>query len=321
MPADAPGTAPPGRDVDAGGVRLHIAELGSGRPTVLLHGGGPGCTAWTDFGPVAARLAAGRRLILIDLAQYGRSEAPAIAGPAAPYHAARVLGVLDALGVDRADFVCQSLGGTVAFALAARHPERAGRLVVTGSQPVPPPCGIRSDTTLGPRARADYYGGEGPTPEKMRTLIADLEWHDPSGVPERTVRLRYEASVTPSALELSTDATRRGVSAGSAIPDQPTPTGLPVFPDQPTPTDLPVFPDQPAPTDLPGAGLSAVRSPVLLLWGEHDPFAGPAYAHSLAARLRRADVAVLGRTAHHPAEERPAAYAALAVTHLDGNLP
>ncbi|GAA2404634.1 alpha/beta fold hydrolase [Actinomadura vinacea] len=270
MSVDAP---PDGRLV----ARLHVAELGSGRPTVLLHGGGPGCTAWTDFGPVAARLAADRRLIFIDLPQYGASEAPDITGPAASFHAAAVLGALDALGVGRADFVCQSLGGSVALALAARHPDRAGRLVVTGSQPVPGPCGVRSDTTLGPRARADYYGGEGPTVEKMRALIADLEWHDPSGLPDRTVQLRYEASLTPA-------------------PDQ-----------RGVPEDLTA--------DLPN-----VRSPVLLLWGEHDPFAGPAYAHAVAARLPRADVAVLGRTAHHPAEERPAAYAALAAAHLDGNL-
>ncbi|MEW2359883.1 alpha/beta hydrolase [Spirillospora sp. NPDC029432] len=282
MSAERP---PAGRDVDAAGTRLRVAGLGSGRPAVLLHGGGPGCTAWTDFAPVAARLAAGRRLILVDLPQYGASEAPEIAGPAASFHAARVLGLLDALGVERADFVCQSLGGAVALALAARHPERAGRLVVTGAQPVPAPCGVRSDTAVGARARAAYYGGEGPTPEKMRALIAELEWHDPAGLPEETVRLRYEASVTPAALELAACPGRRGV-----------------------------------PEDLTG-DLPAVRSPVLLLWGEHDPFAGPAYAHSLAARIPRADVAVLGRTAHHPAEERPAAYAALAAAHLDGHLP
>ncbi len=285
MSADPPAAAvpPAGRDVDAAGVRLHVAELGTGRPTVLLHGGGPGCTAWTDFGPVAARLAARRRLILVDLAQYGASEAPDITGPAVSFHVARVLGVLDALGVGRADFVCQSLGGAVALALAARHPERAGRLVVTGSQPAPPPCGVRSDAALGARARAEYYGGEGPTPEKMRKLIAELEWHDPSGLPEETVRRRYEASTAPAALELAADGARRGV------PENLT-------------------------ADLPG-----VRSPVLLLWGEHDPFAGPAYAHSLAARLPAADVAVLGRTSHHPAEERPAAYAALATAHLDAD--
>lgn len=285
MNADRTPAPPPGRDVDAGGVRLRVAELGTGRPTVLLHGGGPGCTAWTDFAPVTGRLAAGRRLILVDLPQYGASEAPAVTGPATSFHAARVLDLLDALGVGRADFVCQSLGGSVALALAARHPQRAGRLVVTGSQPVPAPCGVRSDTALGARARTEYYGGEGPTPEKTRALIGSLEWHDPSGPPETTVRLRYEAATTAAALALSADPARRGV-----------------------PEDLT--------TDLPG-----VRSPVLLLWGEHDPFAGPAYAHALAARLPRADVAVLGRTAHHPAEERPAAYASLAAAHLDRDQP
>src|SRR3546814_13693108 len=47
----------------------------------------------------------------------------------------------------------------------------------------------------GRNARDVYYGGEGPTLEKMRALMARLEWHDASRIPETTLRMRYEQSL------------------------------------------------------------------------------------------------------------------------------
>ena len=62
------GPEPAGRMVDAGGVAFHVITLGdTGPPTVFLHGGGPGCTAWTDFGAVAPLFAADRVGYLVDL--------------------------------------------------------------------------------------------------------------------------------------------------------------------------------------------------------------------------------------------------------------
>ncbi|MEJ2869860.1 alpha/beta hydrolase [Actinomycetospora sp. OC33-EN08] len=69
------------------------------------------------------------------------------------------------------------------------------------------------------------------------------------------------------------------------------------------------------PEDL-GDRLGAVSAPVHLVWGRHDPFAGPAYADALAAALPRADLTVLAATAHHPQSERPDAVAALVDAHL-----
>src|SRR2546423_401857 len=46
---------------DGGGVTYHYHDLGSGPDTVFLHGGGPGCTGWSDFGPVAPLFAEDRR--------------------------------------------------------------------------------------------------------------------------------------------------------------------------------------------------------------------------------------------------------------------
>ncbi|WP_432837742.1 alpha/beta fold hydrolase [Dactylosporangium sp. CA-092794] len=260
------------------GVPIAYRVLGSGPPAVLLHGGGPGCTAALDFGPVLDRLAAHRRLILVDLPQYGDSGAPAADGPAFGFHARYVRGLLRQLGVEHADFVCQSLGGSVAMRLAADRPGLVRRLVVTGSQPTADPAG--GDPALGRSVRQRYYGAGGPSRDKMRRLLAELEWFDPDLLPESTVDGRYAASTTAHGLALGLDFAARGL-----------------------------------PEDL-GPALATVDAPVLLVWGAADPFAGPAYALALADRLPRADVAVLTRASHHPQEERPADYARLALAFL-----
>ena len=258
------------------GAALRVRTIGEGTPTVLLHGGGPGCSGWTDFAALVPELP-GRRLVLVDLPQYGDSDAPRADLPQFSFHARYVLALLDELGIDRADFVCQSLGGGIALLIAAREPHRVGRIVLTGSRPAElgGPSGVS-----GAEIRAAYYGGEGPTPDKMRDLIRSYEWNDPALVPEATVFERFRNSVTVDALALGTDAGARGLSE-----------------------DLgPLLPD--------------VTAPVLLLWGSADPFAGVGYASRLAAALPAAVLEVLPGTAHHPQEERPRDYARRAAAFL-----
>jgi pimeloyl-ACP methyl ester carboxylesterase len=269
---------PESRRVSAGTLELHYHDLGAGRPTLLLHGGGPGCSAWSDFAPVADLLAADRRLLLLDLPQFGRSDVPTVTEPVFSYHARHVLAALDQLGLSTVDLICQSFGGSVALRLAALAPQRVGRIVLTGSVPVPDPAG---PGVSGPSIRDTYFGGDGPSVEKMAELIGTYEWFDRSRVPAETVRIRYEASIRPECRAIATDSDVRGA-----------------------PEDLtPYLPD--------------VAASVLLLWGAHDPFAGPAYALHLAGGLPRAEVHVLARTSHHPQEERPAAYAATVRAFLD----
>jgi pimeloyl-ACP methyl ester carboxylesterase len=177
------------------------------------------------------------------------------------------------------DFVCQSLGGSVALLLAARRPDRVRRIVLTGSQPLLA-ADSDSDSRLGGRARADYFGGEGPTVEKMRGLIGSLEWFDPRAVPEALVRRRFEQSRADQ-VRLPADPAARGI-----------------------------------PQDL-GAELGRVAAEVLLVWGEHDPFSTPAYARRLARLLPAADVEVIAAAAHHPQAEQPEAYARIVTAFLD----
>src|SRR6266540_985630 len=104
--------------VPAGPIRLHVTELGEGRPLVWLHGSGPGSTSvgtFADHLPAFAH----RRNLLIDLPRFGRSDRPDVEGPMIHYAAARLADVLDTLGVRRADFVGNSYGGGVSIRLAA----------------------------------------------------------------------------------------------------------------------------------------------------------------------------------------------------------
>ncbi|MGP4012775.1 alpha/beta fold hydrolase [Streptomyces sp. 4N124] len=266
---------PQGAYAEADGVTYHYIEMGEGSPTVFLHGGGPGCTGWSDFGQVARLFAEDRRCFLVDILQYGKSAKPVIKGPMWDYHAAKTVALLDSLGVARADFVCNSWGGTIALNLAAKYPERVRSLVITGSMPVfygplaPLPEGARR----GRNARDVYYGGDGPSPEKMRELMARLEWYDADTIPEGTVKLRHEQSLDPEEMALA------------AASDNPRGDWQ----------------------DLTGE-LGRIEAPSLFMWGMYDAFLTPDYPLMLARMVPRGNLHVMSRTSHHLQEERPHDY-------------
>lgn len=283
----ADGRGPEGRTVDAGGLSYHVLEFGEGRPTVFLHGGGPGCTGWTDFGQVATLFARERRVILVDLLQYGRSDKPSITGPMWDFHTAHLVALFDALGLSYPDLVCNSWGGTMALCLAATHPDLVGSLVITGSMPVfRGPLGPLIDRSKrGRLARERYYGGEGPTREKMRDLMATLEWYDPDLIPEETIDVRYAQS-------LQADEIRCGQS----------------------PTDRGDWQDL-------TARLGDVAAPTLFMWGMFDGFLTPDYPLMCANLVQRGNLHVMERASHHLQEERPEAYFAVVNAFLDSAAP
>jgi pimeloyl-ACP methyl ester carboxylesterase len=280
---------PPGRTVHGGGHDYHVITLGdspeaAGRAAALfLHGGGPGCSAWTDFGPVAPQFAAQRRCHLVDLLQYGKSDKSPISGPRWSYLAKSMVGLLDELGEQRVDVVCNSWGGTIAIAMAADYPERVRSLVVTGSMPVfyGPLAPLPEGTRRGRIARDEYFGGGGPTPEKMRTLIARLEWYDAELIPEETVRVRYEQSLDPGEMHLAASS-----------------------------------------DDLRGdwqdleAHLKRIRCRTLFCWGMYDAFLSPDYPLMLARMVPHGQLYVMDEASHHLQEERPWDY----FTVVDGFL-
>lgn len=281
--------APVGRLVDAGGNSFYVIEVGTGPAVLFLHGGGPGCHGWSDFGPVVPGFARHRKCVVIDLLQYGQSDKPVILGPVWDFHAKKILALLDAMGLGGIDLVCNSWGGSAGLRLASLAPERVRTITVTGSMPVlhgalTPLRGSgrgAAGTALGGRARAWYYGGEGPSREKMRKLIGKLEWYKSELVPDATVSARYKASIEPEERRLSAEPRERGEQQ-----------------------------------DLADVIVQLVM-PVLFLWGMHDPFMPLDYPLMLANLAPVGQFATIAKAAHHPQEERPRTYTGLVEAFLD----
>jgi esterase len=98
---------------------------------VLIHGLFGSAANWHG---IARRLAAGRRVLVPDLRNHGRS--PWSEGMDYPALAEDLVALLDVLGIGRAHLVGHSMGGKAAMWLALSEPGRVGSLVVADMAPV-----------------------------------------------------------------------------------------------------------------------------------------------------------------------------------------
>ena len=114
---------------DVDGLALWYDERGSGDPLVLLHGGIGGSEM---FDPILDTLAAGRRVIAVDLPGHGHTASP---GRPLRYEdmADQIAGLIRHLGLDQADLMGLSLGGGVALRTAIQHPALIRRLIVVSA--------------------------------------------------------------------------------------------------------------------------------------------------------------------------------------------
>ena len=132
------------RDVEAGGVRFHVAEAGSANggapPVLLLHGWPQHWWAWRKVIPL---LASERRVIAPDLRGFGWSDAPPGRYEMATF-ATDTLAILDELGVGEVDLVAHDWGAYAGFLLALDHPDRIRHYVAINMYPPwPDPPSVR----------------------------------------------------------------------------------------------------------------------------------------------------------------------------------
>jgi pimeloyl-ACP methyl ester carboxylesterase len=175
-----------GSTVDAGGLRTNYLEAGSGSPVLLIHGSGPGVTAYANWRLVLPALAERFHVLAPDMAGFGFSERPEKGDYGVDMWTDQVVGFLDALNLDRAHVIGNSFGGAIALRLAARHPERVGKMVLMGSM------GIDFPITEG----LDKVWGYEPSFENMRGVL-DVFAYDRALVPDELAEVRYRASMEP----------------------------------------------------------------------------------------------------------------------------
>ena len=252
-------TAPAGKFIQAGGVRLHYHEVGTGYPLICLHGAGPGASGWSNFKHNVAVFAQHYRTFVVDMPQYGRSEKVVIKGGRLTFTAGVLDEFMGQVGVEKAHFVGNSMGGQVCMKMAVETPHRIDRMVVIGASPIsfsvfaPAPVeGVRL-------IREYYQGKDGPTRAKMRWLLETLVY-DRSRVTDDLVEERYAASIDPESVELFTKA---------------------------PPQNEDLFAD-----------LGKITAKTLVIWGQEDRFGALDVGLLMAKRLQNARMYIFPKCGH-----------------------
>lgn len=175
-----------GRQLRTGGFNSNVHDVGSGAPVLLIHGSGPGVSAWANWRLVIPALARQRRVIAPDMVGFGYTDRPQGVQYNMDTWVQQAIDLLDTLGLERVDLVGNSFGGALAIALAIRAPHRVRRLVLMGS------VGVVFPITPG----LDAVWGYQPSFEAMRELLDIFAWSREL-VSDELAQLRYEASIRP----------------------------------------------------------------------------------------------------------------------------
>jgi pimeloyl-ACP methyl ester carboxylesterase len=266
-----------GDDVEVAGIHLNVRHDGpKDRPAVVfLHGLGSSLQTWDDVS--AALVADGFRTIRIDLPGFGLTGAD----PTGDYSDARsatlLTGLMDELGVARATFVGNSLGGRLAWQFASGHPGRVERLILIS------PDGFASP---------GFAYGKAPDvpfllkllpyvlPKFMLRMQLTPAYADPTVLSDALVDRYYDMMRAPGVRRALLDRTAQTV----------------------------LQPPEPL--------LAKITAPTLLIWGEKDaliPFSNSADYLKLIAGSRLEPLPNVG---HLPQEESPALTARLIAAFL-----
>lgn len=175
-----------GSSIVANGIATNYHDQGSGEPVLMIHGSGPGVTAFANWRLSMPVLAKKFRVIAPDMVGFGYTERPEGMQYSMTNWVSHALGLMDALKIERAHIVGNSFGGGLAAALAIRAPERVKRLVLMGS----------AVTSFPLTQGLDDVWGYTPSFENMRKMM-DLFAYDRNLVSDELARLRYEASIRP----------------------------------------------------------------------------------------------------------------------------
>ena len=256
------------------GRRVSTLTMGEGPDVMLLHG--LGGTKSSFFDTAAALSRDGFRVHAIDFPGFGGSSKPATAPYTARWFAETVVGVMDALDIDRAHMVGNSMGGRVALEVGMRFPDRVHGLALLCPAVAFIKRGFHPIVRL---ARPEL----GLLPHRFtRGMVAGQFWsmfHDPD-------------AVDPAVADVAVDEFQRIYSSAGAR-----------FAFLCAARNI--YLDKPYGKGGFYGRLSDLEAPALFVWGTHDPLIPAAFSRHVARWLPRAEQVTLEGCGHVPQVERP----------------
>jgi pimeloyl-ACP methyl ester carboxylesterase len=257
-------SSPVEKDVTVLSFKLHYLEAGSGAPVVLLHGLGGDGSRW---GPNVEALSREFRVLALDEIGFGKSDKPL-----ANYHTGMLseflVGFLDALGIEKASLVGNSMGAAVAAYTAVHYPSRVAAIVLVDG------AGYRRDPESEPPP-ADLHRRQiqnGVTREETREFFR-IMFHDKSLVTDRMVEdnlvLRLRSAFTIGKIQ---ETGEKGI--GGITEEE----------------------------------MRSIRAPTLVIWGKYDELASPDNADRLHRDIPGSKLVWIDDAGHLPQLEKPAEF-------------
>ena len=233
---------------------------------LLLHGFGASLQAWDDWAPALEK---NLRVLRIDIPGFGLSGPAVNQDYSDAADVARVIAVMDQLGVQQVIVAGHSMGGRIAWNLAAAHPERVSKLVLLSPDGFPDP-NAKSDKTY-----------------EVPALLGLL----PYSLPQWALRMggvapafADERKLTPQMMQRYHDM-MLAPGVRTALLDRMRQTR----------------------NSDPVVRLQSIKAPTLLLWGEKDAFIPVSNAQDYLKAMPQATLVTLPGVGHVLHEEAPQA--------------
>lgn len=174
------------KSIKTGTFNTNYHDEGTGFPLLLVHGSGPGVSAYANWRLVIPALAKQCRVLAPDMVGFGYTDRPAGIELNMKVWVQQTIDFLDALKIEKTDIVGNSFGGALAIAMAVEHPERIRKIILMGSM------GMNFEISEG----LDAVWGYEPSVENMKKML-DLFVYDKTIATDDLAKMRYEASIQP----------------------------------------------------------------------------------------------------------------------------
>lgn len=183
------------------GYKLHFHDIGGGEPIIMLHGGGPGAGGWTNFKDnITPLVESGYRVILPDFPGFNKS-APLVTTDISirDRNANAILDLMNALDIEKAHLLGNSMGGAAAVTIALENPDRVNRLVIFGSDGLTGPSSFIPSPQEGPKLLFEVFNN--PSLDGLKKLL-NIFVYDPSLITDDLVKERYDSMMLNDGIHL-----------------------------------------------------------------------------------------------------------------------